>query len=197
VKREIAFFDFDGTVTRKDTLLEFIKFSKGRFRFYLGFAINLPYLISYKLNLISNQVAKEKILEFFFKGTPVQVFKKHCGSFSNSVLPKVIRPEALEEIKHLKEKNTLVAIVSASPENWIEDWTKKFQLELIASRLEIRDGKITGKILGKNCCGNEKVNRINEAYDLSNYHIVAAYGDSRDDMPMLRMAKKAYYKPFT
>jgi phosphatidylglycerophosphatase C len=196
VKKEIAFFDFDGTITKKDTLLEFIKFSKGSFRFYIGFVINLPYLVAFKLGIISNQSAKEKILRFFFHDMPEESFKLLCERFSKSVLPELVRPKALEEIQRLKQNNTIVVIVSASPENWIKEWTENLQLELIASRLQVQDGKLTGKILGKNCHGDEKVNRICEIYDLSSYYIVAAYGDSTGDKPMLELAKKAYYKPF-
>jgi HAD superfamily hydrolase (TIGR01490 family) len=196
VKKEIAFFDFDGTITKRDTLLEFIKFSKGIFGFYFGLLVNLPFLIAFKLGFISNQSAKEKVLRFFFHNTPIAIFQERCANFSKNVLPKLIRPKALEEIQRLKQKNTIVVVVSASPENWIEDWAKKLQLEVIGSRLEIREGKLTGKILGKNCHGDEKVNRISEVYNLSNYYIVAAYGDSRGDKPMLQLAEKAYYKPF-
>ena len=196
MKREIAFFDFDGTITKKDTLLEFIKFSKGKIRFYLGFIVNLPHLVAFKLGIISNQSAKEKILRFFLKDMPISVFKQYCEKFSKYVLPKLIRPKALKEIQRLKQNNTLVVIVSASPENWIEEWAQNLQLELIASRLELDGGKVTGKILGKNCHGDEKVNRIREIYDLSQYYIVAAYGDSIGDRPMLELATTAYYKPF-
>jgi len=196
VKKEIAFFDFDGTITKKDTLLEFIKFSKGNFRFYLGFILNLPYLVAFKLGIISNQSAKEKILRFFFHGMHAAVFKQHCEAFSKQVLPKLIRPKALEEIQKLKQNNIIVVVVSASPENWIEQWSQNLHLELIASRLEVNEGKVTGKILGKNCHGNEKVSRIREIYDLSHYRIVAAYGDSSGDKPMLQLASKSYYKPF-
>jgi len=196
VKREIAFFDFDGTITTKDTLLEFIKFSKGSFRFYLGFIINAPYLLAFKLGIITNQSAKEKILRFFFHDTPAGAFKKHCEDFSRSVLPKLIRPKAVDEIYKLKQNNIIIAVVSASPENWIEAWAKSLGLELIASRLEVSAGKLTGKILGKNCHGNEKVSRIREAYDLTDYFIVAAYGDTSGDKPMLELAKEAHYKPF-
>jgi len=196
VKKEIAFFDFDGTITTKDTLLEFIKFSKGKFWFYLGLILNLPYLFAYKIKLISNQKAKERILMFFFKDIPIETFKEYCSAFSQHVLPNLIRPRAVEEILKLKEKKIIIAIVSASPENWIESWTNQLQLDAITTRLEVKDNKITGKILGKNCHGNEKVNRINQKYDLSDYIIVAAYGDSRGDKAMLNLAQKAYYKPF-
>lgn len=196
MKKKIAFFDFDGTITTKDTLLEFIRYSKGNFLFFLGFLLNMPYLLAYKLKLISNQYAKEKVLRFFFHDTPVDRFKYYCTGFSENILPALIRPKALEEIKKLQENNTMVVVVSASPENWIEEWAVKNGLQLIASKLEVNNKKITGKILGKNCNGNEKVNRINASFDLSCYHVVAAFGDSNDDKPMLQLASHAYYRAF-
>lgn len=196
MKKEIAFFDFDGTITKKDTLFEFIKFTKGTFRFYLGFLLNLHFLIAYKLNLISNQSAKEKILQFFFSNTPVKDFKQCCKKFSKEILPGLIRPKALFEIRQLQERNVIVAIVSASPENWIEDWAFQYHLQLIGSRLEVTNEKITGKIHGKNCSGDEKVSRIKEVYDLSEYKVVAAYGDTKGDKSMLALARSSYYKPF-
>lgn len=194
--RGIAFFDFDGTITTKDTLLEFIKFNKGTLAFYSGFLFNLPFLIAYKLKIISNHAAKEKILRFFFRDIPISVFEEYCHNFSKSILPKLIRPKALEEIRRLQKENIIVVVVSASPENWIKKWVLDNKVELIASRLDLQDGKITGKLLGKNCHGNEKVSRIIEKYDLSKYKVIAAYGDSRGDKPMLELAKTSFYKPF-
>ena len=196
MKKKIAVFDFDGTITTKDTLLEFIKFSKGLLAFYLGFLLSCPFLIAYKLKIISNQSAKEKILKKFFRGTPILIFKQYCFDFSKKVLPKLIRKEAMKEIERLQTDGVTVVIVSASPENWIESWAAKTGTQLIASRMEAKDGKITGKLLGKNCHGNEKVKRICEQYDLSKHEIIAAYGDSRGDKPMLSLAAKSYYKPF-
>jgi HAD superfamily hydrolase (TIGR01490 family) len=197
VKKGIAFFDFDGTITKKDTLLEFIKFTKGSFGFYLGFLLNLPYLIAYKLKIISNQSAKEKVLRFFFHGIAIEEFNRRCQEFAEQVVPKLVRTKALDEIERLKAMDVKVVVVSASPENWIEQWTKRLGLELIASRLEVSGGKVTGKILGKNCHGDEKVVRIKEVYDLTNYNIIAAYGDSGGDKPMLELADQAHYRPFS
>jgi phosphatidylglycerophosphatase C len=197
VKKEIAFFDFDGTITRKDTLLEFIRYTKGSFGYYFGFAINLPFLLAYKLRIISNQSAKEKVLNFFFRGTKVEDFKKMCEDFGSRVIPGLVRSKALEEITRLKSQDVIVVVVSASPENWIIDWAKQLGVELIGSRLEISEGRVTGKIVGKNCHGDEKVVRIKQVYDLANYNVVAAYGDSEGDKAMLALAQQAYYKPFT
>ena len=192
----IAFFDFDGTITTKDTLLEFIKFSKGRFRFYVGFAINSPWLIAFKLKLIPNQTAKERILSWFFQGSDLAGFQKKCDQFASDILPGLIRPKALEEIKLLRQKNATIVIVSASPENWIRPWTGSISVKLIATRLATKEETLTGRILDRNCYGAEKVRRINKEYQLNDYTSIYAYGDSSGDRPMLQLAHSAFYKPF-
>lgn len=196
MKKEIAFFDFDGTITTKDTLLEFIKFNKGQFLFYLGFLLYSPYLVAYKLRIISNQFAKEKILRFFFKNTPAEHFAHQCDQFYKKTLPGLLRSKAVDEIRRLQRNGSIVVIVSASPENWIYQWALQMQVELLASKLEIKDGKITGRIIGKNCHGEEKVRRITEMYNLSEYKVIAAYGDSNGDKPMLNLAVTGFFKPF-
>jgi phosphatidylglycerophosphatase C len=192
----IAFFDFDGTITTRDTLLEFIKFYKGHFNFYKGFALHAPWLAAMKLKFMSNQVVKEKILRHFFKNENQDQFADMCTAFNQQILPSLIRPAAIEEIQRLKSANNIVVVVSASPENWIRPWAESMNLELIASRLEVKNGMITGKIVGKNCHGQEKVRRIKEKYILSDYAEVYAYGDSSGDKDMLSLAKNAFYQPF-
>ena len=66
--RKIAFFDFDGTITTKDSLLEIIKFQKGIPAFYTGLFFQLPWLIAFKIKIIPNDAAKQKMLTYFFGG---------------------------------------------------------------------------------------------------------------------------------
>jgi HAD superfamily hydrolase (TIGR01490 family) len=196
LKKRIAFFDFDGTITTKDSLLEFIKHSKGSLYFYLGFFLNTPFLVAYKLKIISNQSAKERILRFFFGGMSMEAFQAKCDRFARLVLPGLIRPKASREIQKLLSMDFAVVIVSASPENWIKKWAQINDVQLIATNLAVNKGRLTGRILGKNCHGKEKVNRIRERIDLSEADIVLAYGDTLDDKPMLSLAGHAFYKPF-
>lgn len=196
MNKAIAFFDFDGTITTKDTLLEFIKFSKGTTAFYVGFAFNIFYLLGYKLKLISNQKAKEKVLQHFFGGMKKMEFDELCRRFTTTVLPTLIRPKAVAEIKALQKKGVVIAVVSASPENWIAAWCSHMQVALIASRLQVKEQRITGKIVGKNCHGQEKVRRIMEAYNIQEFEVIYAYGDTRGDRPMLKMATRAHFRPF-
>ena len=196
MNQRIAFFDFDGTITTKDTLLEFVKFSKGSLRFYLGFLLTSPWMVAYKLKLTSNHKAKEKFLTWFFRNTPQPVFQDWCGRFAAEIIPGLIRPKALTEIARLQELGATVVIVSASPENWIKPWSEPMGLQLIATRLTLKKEKLTGKIEGPNCHGKEKVSRIKENYTLSDYNEIIAYGDTSGDRPMLDLAAISFYQPF-
>jgi len=195
VNKRIAFFDFDGTITTRDTLLEFIKYSHGKRGFYWGFFINSPYLFAYKLKIISNQRAKEKILSHFFKGMKIEKFQDICDAFAKEIIPGLVRPRALEEINKLKSDGTTIIVVSASPHYWISGWINQLQLQLIATQLEVEDGKLSGNISGKNCYGEEKVRRIKALYNLESFDEIIAYGDSSGDKPMLQLGT-SYYKPF-
>lgn len=206
VKRQIAFFDFDGTLTTRDTLLEFIRFSKGDLRFYLGFLLNSPWLFAYKLKLISNQAAKERMLTWFFRNQPLASFQAACDRFAATAIPRLLRPKGLHEIAQLQGKGVAVFIVSASPGDWIRPWSDSIGAGLIATRLQLQpafsdhecnqEPRLTGRIDGKNCHGPEKVRRIREEFPADDFDILYAYGDSRGDRPMLALAHHAFMKPF-
>ena len=72
----------------------------------------------------------------------------------------------------------------------------KHNLDLIATKLEIRNGTVTGKFLSKNCYGIEKAHRVQEQYNLNDYDHIYAYGDSRGDKELLGLADESFYKPF-
>ena len=69
-------------------------------------------------------------------------------------------------------------------------------IELIATKLEFKAGKLTGKFATNNCYGAEKSHRIKELFDLELYDYIYAYGDSRGDKEMLALADESFYKPF-
>ena len=194
--KKIAFFDFDGTITTKDSLMEIIKFQKGKLAFYTGFMLHAPWLIAYKLNLLPNDRMKQKILIYFFAGIPESVFQENCDLFAESLLPEIIRPDALTEIDQLRKHGFEIVVISASAGNWIRNWTNRLSLKLIATKLEVKNGLITGKIEGKNCYGEQKVDCIREQWNLIEYEEIYAYGDSPGDKPMLALATKSFYKPF-
>jgi HAD superfamily hydrolase (TIGR01490 family) len=196
VRKKLVLFDFDGTLTRKDTLFEIIKYTHGRWHFYNGILVLLPYLILYKMKVIPNWKAKEKILIYFFKGMPINFFQEKCNEFASLRLPNLLRREVMNKMEQLRSEETSIAIVSASAENWIRPWCDKQGAICIGTKLNVENGNLTGKIEGENCYGIEKVNRIQQTIDLSRYSEIIAYGDSEGDWPMLKLASQAHYRAF-
>jgi hypothetical protein len=95
-----------------------------------------------------------------------QAFFEAANEYSLVHIDKILRPKAIEKINWHKNQGHKVVIVSASIDCWLRPWCEKNGLELIATKLEIKDDIVTGKLLSKNCYGVEKVNRIKELYDL-------------------------------
>ncbi len=140
--------------------------------------------------------AKEKVLQYFFRKTPSKEFQQRCDAFATTEIPQLIRPKAIIEIEKLKAAGAEVVIVSASAENWIQQWCNDNNLQLIGTKLQVKNDLLTGKIENLNCHGEEKVNRIHAAFDLSQYDEIYCYGDTKGDKPMLQLATFSFYKPF-
>jgi HAD superfamily hydrolase (TIGR01490 family) len=196
VKSLIAFFDFDGTITKKDSFLELIKFQKGKAIYLLGFILYSPVILGYKLRLFSGHRTKSLVFSFFFKNTSILEFEAKCDQFALSILPGLIRPKALNEINRLTSLGAKIVIVTASSPAWISPWSDPLHIYTIGTNFSKLDGKLTGAIEGRNCNGEEKVNRIKEKFDLSQFSEIYVYGDSSKDKPMMSLSNVHFMKPF-
>lgn len=194
--KTLALFDFDGTITTHDTMLDLACFSAGKFRYILTMIVISPVLLLMKLKLISNSFTKELFMSVFFGGMNEQAFVQLCNDYSKKRLPELIRPRALAQIQSHQENGDDVYVVSASATHWLQPWCNQQQLSLICSQLEIVDQKLTGKLDGPNCNGEEKVRRIQQAINLSLYDKIIAYGDSSGDKEMFAISHEHYFKPF-
>lgn len=189
MKRTIAVFDFDGTLTTKDTLLEFIKFACGKRKFYMGFLLYSPILVLMKLRLYPNWKAKEKIFSYYFKGMNYKNFQKLGKSFA-SVIDGIRRESTINILKkHLAEGHD-VYVISASIEEWVKPWCEKFQVKaVLGTMIEVnKEGHLTGKFLTNNCYGQEKVNRLIKVEPQREEYYLYAYGDSKGDKKILEYA---------
>jgi len=193
---KIALFDFDGTITIDDSLIKFIRYAVGDIKAAWGVLLLSPMLIIYKLKFIPNYKAKQWMLSYFFKGMDDQQFRKVAEEYSLKHIDTILRPKAMKKIAWHKEQGHKVVVVSASIECWLKPWCDKNDLSLIATKLEVNNGVVTGRLLTKNCYGIEKVNRIKEDYKLNDYEYIYAYGDSRGDKELLSLANEKHYRSF-
>lgn len=195
--KRIAAFDFDGTITRKDTLIEFLRFVGGSARFYAVFALYTPLLILMKLKLYSNQKAKQKIFAHYFKGMQIEQFDDLCLRFFEQKGQSLIYLDAKAQIAKHREQGDEVVIISASIENWVCHFAKALKADkLLATKVEVQEGMLTGRFLTANCYGKEKVNRLLSAYPERDKYNLIAYGDSRGDKELLQFADEQHYRQF-
>lgn len=190
-KRTVAVFDFDGTITTKDTLLEFIIFACGRWKFIVGFLLHAPWLCLMVLRLYPNWKCKERIFSWFFKGMRYDSFVELGRLFANRT-DDMLRQETVGLVNmHLKEGAT-VYVISASIEEWVRPTCMKLGItDVIGTKIEVNSkGVLTGKFLTPNCYGQEKVRRLLEVEPQRDEFYLCAYGDSRGDKEMLDFADK-------
>lgn len=211
-KEKIYCFDFDGTLTTNDTLIEFIRYAKGNRKFFLGFLLYSPLLVLMKLHLYPNWKAKQLIFKHFFGGMSIEKFNRQCQDFSiNS--QHLLRQDGVRSIQKATKEGHRVFIISASIDNWVCPFFSNrglYNVTVLGTQIEVIDGKVTGNFKGYNCYGEEKVHRICQAltrtltneqgvstlsFDRTQYFI-EAFGDSRGDKELLAFADKGHYKPF-
>ena len=189
--RKIAAFDFDGTITTKDTFIEFIKFTHGVPSFLLGFCIHAPILILMKLYLFPNWKAKQMVFSWFYRNMEYTIFLKLGEEFADYV-EKIRNDAVVKLMQDLKEEGADIYVISAS----IDEWVKPFCLhhgvkEVLGTHVEVYDGKLTGRFSSKNCYGKEKVNRFLAVEPNRKEYCLYAFCDSRGDKELLEFADKS------
>jgi phosphatidylglycerophosphatase C len=195
-KKKLILFDFDGTITTKDTLVEFLMFYKGPISFMMGMLILSPVVLLYLLKIIPNWKGKQVVLRYFLGGEDIELFNKRCREFSEKTLPRLTRKGAVDAIQQYKRDGATVAVVTASAENWVKPWCLSQGILCIGTQLEVANGRITGNLCGANCYGSEKVKRIEKEFLLHEYERIIAYGDSSGDKEMFTLAHQHHYRPF-
>src|SRR5699024_3543585 len=119
-----------------------------------------------------------------------------CDEFSKNLIPRLIRKKALEKFEMHKKAGHKIIVISASAENWLAGWCKEKGVELIATQLEVEDYCLTGKLIGHNCYGPEKLIRLKKKLQLEDFEEIYVYGDSRGDKEILEVASHPYYRKF-
>lgn len=206
MKKKVYLFDFDGTLTCADTLLEFIRYACGRRRFFIGFALFSPLLVLMKLHLYPNYRAKQRLFAWYFKGMSIDNFDLVCRRFAHHN-QRLMRHKALDKLREIFHNNETLCVVSASIDNWVRPFfdniskASRSDFRVIGTEVEVdTDGVLTGRFRTHNCYGAEKVRRVLEAMpqlksSRQDFWVVAC-GDSRGDKELLEFADEAHYKPF-
>lgn len=195
-KKGLAVFDFDGTITTRDTFLDFLQFSFGKKKLFITLLRYAVQGFFYAVGIYPNYRYKELIFSSFFKGKTPEYASSLGGKYARERIPDICYPKALDCIATHRRNGYDLVLLTASPSIWIQHWSDEQGFEIIATQFEVKAGIYTGKILGKNCYGKEKVPRLTEKYKLSSYENTYAYGDSKSDLYFMKLMQHYAYKPF-
>jgi len=190
----LALFDFDGTISIKDTTWDFITRACGKTRALYGFIRLSPVFLAYNLERITHHEAKEAIIRHYFGGWDKGAFVQEAGRYARCIVPTIIRGEALNRINWHLERGHTVAVVTGSLEILLSHWCESLGIDLLATGIDL-DSQSIG-LSTRNCFKEEKARRIREKYALGSFESIFAYGDSTGDREMLDLADKPYYKRF-
>lgn len=194
-KLTLAAFDFDGTLTYRDSLLPFLLFDQGWWSFTVKMTRASPALAAYALKLIRNDRAKESLLKTFLCGRPLSDIEASGTRFAATQISGMLKPEAWERFLWHKSQGHVCILVSASLVHYLTPWAKTAGFDhVIGSRLDTDEqGLVSGRLHGGNCFGVQKAERIREWLG-NRQAVIYAYGDSRGDRELLAMADHPYYR---
>lgn len=190
----LALFDFDGTLTHSESFPDFVKATVRPGRLALGKLLLAPLVIGYRLGWVSGVRVRESIVAFGYRGVPEAALREAGLAFATRALPAVLRPEAMARLRWHQAQGDVVVVVSGAFDLYLAPWCASHGVDLMCSTLEARDGLLTGRYRGPQCVGPEKVRRVRAKYRLEDYPVVYAYGDTREDLDLLELAHRRYYR---
>ncbi len=193
--KKLYCFDFDGTLTYKDTMFMYLKFYNPT-KFRLQFLKHVPLFILLKLKLAETEKVKKSFIGSILKGQTQEKIEKRSQQFFEHYYPGIVRENALDFINNIDRDNTQSLLVTASLDIWARPFAEAFEMQLVATRAEFKNGVFTGNFIGKNCNGQEKLERIKSEITNSKYDKIIAFGDTSGDRPMLKWANEGHYQFF-
>jgi phosphatidylglycerophosphatase C len=196
-KETLVAFDFDGTLTWRDSFMAFLRWRAGPARFALGMARLAPASLAYLVHRDRGRLKMAATREFL-GGATLDEIGASAEAFADATMASLPRPDALRCWNDWRDRGARLVIVTASPEIVVAPFARRLGADaLIGTRLA-RDAadRVTGAFDGENCRGPEKVRRLREAFG-PNMKLAAAYGDTAGDREMLGIADEAGYRVFT
>lgn len=190
VRRGVAAFDFDGTISRRDTLGPFLARVAGPGAFLSTMAVRSPWFGAVVLGRANRDAEKEAVIARLLGGRTAASIAAAGRAYADHLWNRAaFRPEMLERLAWHRAEGHAIVIVSASLDSYLVPLAPRLGVDQVMScSLETdADGLVTGRLLGGNVRGIEKARRL-EAWLGSEPAELWAYGDSSGDDDLLALA---------
>lgn len=180
----VAFFDFDGTLVKGDSLIPYLGYAAGWPRMLWAFAQAL--LKPDRAQPDYRSGVKAELLRRTLKGIPYE----QARAAAKKLAPlRIWKPLAHEALLRHKADGLAVVVATGALELYIHQLIDELPVDLvIASEMEVKDGILTGEMQGGNCVRQEKARRV-DAYLKTHgpFDVTYGYGNAPHDLPMLAL----------
>jgi len=183
----LAIFDLDGTLIKGQSQGYFARYllGKGKIRPFKILVI-LLWFLGFKLRLVRNPEVMMKYGFSSLAGQKETEAVKMIAAFYDKILVNKFNPEILEKLKKHQSSGDRVVIMSNAAEPLVSFIGKKLGIdEVIATRLETKDGVYTGRIEGEIVYGEGKAAMAREAFSEEELKTAYAYADHYSDEYLL------------
>lgn len=192
----VVAFDFDGTLTIRDSFTAFLKWRAGPRRYALGMLRLIPAALAYLIHRDRGRIKAAATGEFL-RGVPRATLEADARAFAEQVSRRLLRPDAVAAWKRWRGEPVRLVIVTASPEITVAPFARGLGADVLIGTglsFDMQD-RVTGGFATPNCRGPEKVIRLKAAFG-PDMDLRAAYGDTAGDKEMLGAAEIKGYRVF-
>lgn len=184
----VAAFDLDGTLSKHDTLIPFLRRAVGTRRVAWSLARGSGLLLRARRDRSLRDAAKEALLVATIGGRP----ESELRAVGRELAPIVsLRDDVVAHLRRHQAAGHETVLVSASPALYVDAVADVLGVDsVVATELEVVDGLVTGRYAGRNCRADEKLRRLLEWLGDRDVEL-HAYGNSPDDDAMLAQADVA------
>ena len=185
--KNLALFDFDGTLCKRDSFTGFIFFALSKRHIVKQAIKTLPWIQAYYLNIYPPHAMRVKLFKAMFTGINASEILSLAEEYAQQLMQQ-LDPKLYQQLLKHKQNQDDIVLVSASIDLYLQSVCKLLEIDLICTETEIVAGKVTGYYTSADCSSEQKRLRILEKYDLNQYQSIYAYGNSVEDLEMLSLA---------
>jgi phosphatidylglycerophosphatase C len=195
--RPIVAFDFDGTLTVRDSFTAFLLHRAGPLAYAFGLLRLGPDLVAYLFSR-DREALKSRAATIYLRGMSAAELDESAERFAERSVTTLLRPDAAQCWLEWKQRGAVMCIVTASPEQTVAPFARRLGADLLlGTHLHFDDGgRVTGAFATANCRGQEKVDRLRAVFG-PDVRLAAAYGDTSGDTEMLAIADAPGFRVFT
>lgn len=195
-RQKVVAFDFDGTLTYKDSFTTFLRMQCGDTRIAGVFAANPGIALDY-VRTRDRGALKSRLIYKLLGPISQEDLEIRIQAFVTKTGQRLFRPDALKTWTTHSRPDTLRVIVTASPDILVRPFGQMIGADrVIGTKLGFSaDGRLLPDLDGVNCRGEEKMRRLREVFG-EEVVLDSAYGDTKGDREMIAAAQNGFYRVF-